>query len=133
MSLPSVPEYPKIGLIVKKNYPLATFWLNKDENMLSNKFSQPIGQYISHSYRKQNYCLKPYILRPNQHLLVQIQQQHTVQNMFKVNNRSNTRCSGVFTVNYEYIWHVSNVFLFVCLFLFCWGWPCNCQMEYLFL
>ena len=82
--------------------------------MLSNKFSQPIGQYISHSYRKQNYCLKPYILRPNQHLLVQIQQQHTVQNMFKVNNRSNTRCSGVFTVNYEYIWHVSNVFLFVC-------------------
>ena len=74
MSLPSVPEYPKIGLIVKKTYLLATFWLNKDENMLPNKFSQPIGQYISHSYWKQNYCLKPYILRPNQHLFVQIQQ-----------------------------------------------------------
>ena len=47
----------------------------KDENTYqSNKFSQPIGQYISHSYQKQIYCLKLPFLRLNRHLFVQIQQ-----------------------------------------------------------
>ena len=32
--------------------------VNKDKNMQPNKFSQPIGQYIPHSYWKQTYCLK---------------------------------------------------------------------------
>ena len=33
-----------------KSYPFATlFRANKDENMLSKKFSQPVGQYISRS------------------------------------------------------------------------------------
>ena len=31
--------------------------------------------------------------------------------MFKVNNRSNRHCSGVFTVDIEFTWHVSSVFL----------------------
>ena len=30
--------------------------------------------------------------------------------MFKVNNRSNRRYSGVFPVNFEYTWNVSSVF-----------------------
>ena len=33
--------------------------------------------------------------------------------MFKVNNRSIKHCSGVFDVNFEYIWHVVVVFFFV--------------------
>ena len=33
-----------------------------------------------------------------------------VRNMFKVNNRITRRCSGVFIVNFEYIWHVVLVF-----------------------
>ena len=30
--------------------------------------------------------------------------------MFKVNNRSTRRCSGVFIVNFEYTWHVVQAF-----------------------
>ena len=26
------------------------WWVNKDENMQTNKFPQPMGQFISHSY-----------------------------------------------------------------------------------
>ena len=29
-----------------------------------------------------------------------------MQNMFKVNNRSTKHCSGVFMLNFEYIYHV---------------------------
>ena len=39
--------------------------------------------------------------------------------MFKVNNTSTRHCTGVFDVNFGYIWHVVIVFfLFVCLFFF---------------
>ena len=35
------------GSAAVKIYPFATLcWVNKDENMQSNKFSQPIGHYI---------------------------------------------------------------------------------------
>ena len=43
--------------------------------------------------------------------------------MFKVNNKSNRCCSGVFTVNFEYIWHVCRVF-------FCWVWTFKYRTEY---
>ena len=36
-----------------------------------------------------------------------------MQNMLKVNNSSTRRCSVIFTVNFEYIWHIV-------LVLFCW-------------
>ena len=33
--------------------------------------------------------------------------------MFKINNRSNRHCAGVFIIiNFEYIWHVSSLFFF---------------------
>ena len=52
---------------VLKIYPFETLcWVYKDENMSPNKFSQPIGLYISHSYWKQIYCLK--LEFPKQHL-----------------------------------------------------------------
>ena len=54
--------------VLKCNPFTTLFWVNKDGNMLTNKFSRPTGQYISHRYSKQIYCQKLYILRPNQHL-----------------------------------------------------------------
>ena len=34
--------------VVMKSYPFATlFWVNKDENIWSNKIPLPIGKYIS--------------------------------------------------------------------------------------
>ena len=47
--------------VVVKSYPFATlFWVNKDENIWSNKISLPIGKYISHSCWKQIDCLRLY-------------------------------------------------------------------------
>ena len=45
-----------------------------------------------------------------------------VRNMFKVNNKSTRRCSGVFIVNFEYIWYIFLVFFA--------GFECKWQMEY---
>ena len=42
-----------------KIYPFANLcWVNKDENMLPDKYFQSIEQYISHSYWKDIYCKK---------------------------------------------------------------------------
>ena len=61
--------------VVVKMYPFRTLcWVNKDENIWSNKFSQLIGQYISNSYWNQISCLELAFLRPNQHLFGRIQQ-----------------------------------------------------------
>ena len=58
-----------------KMYPFAALsWVNKDENMSRNKFSQPIGQYIFHSYWNQVYFLKLLFLMSNQDLFIWIQQ-----------------------------------------------------------
>ena len=56
---------------VVKSYLFATlFWVNKDENMWSNKIFLPIGKYISHSCWKQIHWLKLYVLRPKQDLFL---------------------------------------------------------------
>ena len=49
-------------------------WVDNNENIQPNKFSKPIGQYISHSYWKQFFCLKLPFLGSNQHLFVWIHQ-----------------------------------------------------------
>ena len=44
---------------VMKMYHFTTLcWVNKDENICTNKFFQPVGQCIFHNYWKQIYCLK---------------------------------------------------------------------------
>ena len=59
--------------LVVKIYSFTTLcWVNKDENTKPNKFTQPIGQYIAHSYWKQIHCLKLPFLRSNQQLFVRI-------------------------------------------------------------
>ena len=49
-------------------------WVDNNENIQPNKFSKPMGQYISHSYWKQIFCLKLPFLGSNQHLFVWIHQ-----------------------------------------------------------
>ena len=56
-------------------------------------------KFTTHSYWKHIYCLKLQFLRLKWHLFVQ-------QNIFKFNNRSTRRRSGVFILNPEYIGHV---------------------------
>ena len=102
---------------VVKIYPFANLcWVNKDENIQSNKLSWPIGQYIPHIYWKLFFCLKLLFLRPNQHFLLGFSNINNriqwKENFLKVNYRS-TRCwSGAFIVKLDNTWHVVLVLFF---------------------
>ena len=98
-----------------------SFWVNKNENIQSNKFSQPIGPYIIYfsELLKEIYFLKLYVLRPNHICLFEFS-----------NNSSRTKyeiCSkwtiettdmalvlvylNIFKLNkLKYIWHFSSFF-----------------------
>ena len=68
--------------VVVKIYPCtALYCVNTHENMNRNKFSQPIGQYISHGHWKQIYCLKRQFLRSDRYLFAQIQ--HNINSTIK--------------------------------------------------
>ena len=52
----------------RENYPFATLYWVKQENIYPHKFSKPIRKYIFLSYWKQIYCLKLQFLSPNRHI-----------------------------------------------------------------
>ena len=50
--------------------------------------------------------------------------------MFQVNNKKTRSRSGVFIVNFDYIWHVVLVCCFFCLYVFFAGFERERRMEY---
>ena len=108
------------------------FWVNKDESMETNNFFHPIGQYISHSYWKQIYCLKPYILEPNHYLFEFSNNNSTIK--CEICSKLTIEATDVlvsllilFTLKIN---DVSSVFVLFCFLFLCCVWTCNCWMEY---
>ena len=95
-------------------------WI-KMKTCSSTKFSQPIGQYISHSYWKQLYCLK-------------LEFCSIFFKFSSSNSRINCKICSKLTIETPdvvlvYLLLTSNIFDVLFQF-FCWLWRPKCQMEY---
>ena len=77
-------------------------WANKHENLSSDKFFPPIGQFISQSYLLSENTVPQaqaaFICLNSAILTVEYSARYV-----QVNNRNTRRRSGVFIVNFEYI------------------------------
>ena len=113
--------------VLKINFFITFCWVNKDENIYPNKFSQPIGQYVSHSYWKQIYCLVLSFLILKRIYLFEFSNINS-RIMCKISLKLTIEASGVFLVSLLLPLNIFDVLFWCCCF--CWLWTCIWLMEY---
>ena len=110
-----------------KIYPFTTLcWMNKDQNIKPNKFSQPIRKCISHSYWKQIHCLK---------LLFSVSTSIYLFEFNNINSRIKCEICSKLTIEAPDIILVLNCWLWIYLahsssVFFGWLWTWKWQMKH---